>query len=137
MINSLFSESMLESMMCGIVKHIIVRIWMGDSKYQTKKVLELILSSKFYSTITLVDPIYALHFLILWINKSEIRSCEDSSNIPRSVTINFFSPKTSICVKLENFATTQLPGAILPPSYLLTFIGFLFWLLKSLSGKIH
>ena len=63
-----------------------------------------------YSTRTLVVPISASHFLIMWIDKSEIRPCGDSSNIPRSVAINFFFSKTSICVKFKNFAMTQLPG---------------------------
>ena len=61
-----------------------------------------------YSTITLV-LISALH-LIMSIIKSEIHLCGDSSNTPKSVEINFFFCKISICVKLETVVMTQLPG---------------------------
>ena len=74
----------------------------GESNQPMLQDVEYFGSRKKYCTITLVVPISVLHFSIVWIDKSEIRLCGESSNIPRSVAINFFSSKTSICVVVRN-----------------------------------
>ena len=63
-----------------------------------------------YSTITLVLAISIFQFLFPWIDKSKIRPCGDFSNTLKKFAMKSFSLISSICVKSENFAMTQLPG---------------------------
>ena len=82
----------------------------------TRKKISLIigiiknLSESVYSTITLVLAISIFQFLFPWIDKSKIWPCDDFSNTLKKFAMKSFSLISSICVKSENFAMTQLPG---------------------------
>ena len=67
-------------------------------------------SEGMYSMITLVLAISIFKFLFPWIDKSKIRPCGDFSNTLKKFAMKSFSLISSICVKSENFAMTQLPG---------------------------